>query len=122
MHGGLDLADVLNSLVGNIKAANTNKAESGSSALATFQDRMAAGLTSFTGPVLILLSQRDLTAQEFLEFTGSSSRWTGLLHRANVERHDFSDADHTFSTAESRDDVESRTVDWLRRMFPPQQR
>ena len=122
LRGGVDIAGALNSIAGNLKTANASQPTTGDSELAAFQDRMAAGLTSFAGPVLILLSERDLTAKEFLEFAGSSSRWTGLLDRANVERHNIPHADHTFSTAESREEADSRTLNWLRRMFPSEHR
>ena len=83
---------------------------------------MAAGLNSFSRPVLILLSEHDLTAREFLEFAGSNSSWAGLLARANIECNDIPHADHTFSTAGTREDAENRTLDWLRRKFPSELR
>ena len=122
VRGGVDIAGALNSVAGNLKTANASQEATRDTELAAFQDRMAAGLKTFAGPVLILLSERDLTAKEFLEFVGSSSRWTGLLGRANVERHDIPHADHTFSNAESREEVENRTLNWLRRMFPSELR
>ncbi len=91
-------------------APAANEAEPGA-----YQDRMAEGLRTFPGPVLLLLSGRDLTAREFLECVASRPRWSGLLDRSNVERHDLPDADHTFSTARWRDEVETRTLDWLGR-------
>ena len=81
----------------------------------TFQDRMVEALTRFAGPVLILLSERDLTAKEFLEYARSSERWQGALRRPNVERQEIGDADHTFASADWRREVESRTLDWLSR-------
>ncbi|HEV2221020.1 MAG TPA: hydrolase 1, exosortase A system-associated, partial [Casimicrobiaceae bacterium] len=64
-----------------------------------FQDRMASGLSTFAGPVLLLMSGRDLTAREFDEYASCHSRWKTLLASASVERRDFEDADHTFSSA-----------------------
>jgi exosortase A-associated hydrolase 1 len=116
--GGVNIAGALNSIVGNLKTANAKMSATLVAKSARFQDLMAAGLKSFAGPVLIILSERDLTAKEFLEFAGSNSRWTGLLARANIERHNIPHADHTFSTAESRVEAESRTLEWLRRKFP----
>ncbi len=76
---------------------------------------MASGLSAFAGPVLLLMSGRDLTAREFDEYTSSDTRWKALLARASVERRDFEDADHTFSSAAWRDGAEAATVDWVRR-------
>ncbi len=118
LRGGVDIAGALNSVAGNLKTANAKPAAAKVRKAAMFQDLMAAALNSFTRPVLILLSERDLTAREFLEFAGSNPRWTGLLARANIERHDIPGADHTFSTTGSREDVEGLTLQWLRRMFP----
>jgi exosortase A-associated hydrolase 1 len=83
----------------------------------TFQDRMATGLRTFGGPVLLILSGRDLTAKEFLDYGSSNPQWTGLLDRANVSRHDMNDADHTFSSERWRMEVETLALAWLRRSF-----
>jgi len=120
VRGGVNLTGALNSVVGNLKKANT--AASKASKSTSFQELMTAGMNSFAGPVLILLSEHDLTAKEFLEFAGTNSSWAVLLTRANIERKDIPHADHTFSTAGSRQDAEIRTLDWLRRMFPSELR
>lgn len=79
-----------------------------------FQVRMAQGLRTFEGPVLLLLSGGDLTAQEFRDHAATDPDWRGLLDRPNVTRFDFPEADHTFSTARDRADAEARTLQWLR--------
>ncbi len=113
VRGDVDLAGATATIAG--KLATARERESRASVGAVFQDRMADGLRTFAGPVLLLLSGRDLTAKEFLEYAHSNPRWKGLLDRANVERHDLADADHTFSTGRWRSEVETRTLDWLRR-------
>jgi uncharacterized protein len=80
-----------------------------------YQDRMAAGLAAFAGPVLLLMSGRDLTAREFDERSSMDARWKGPLGRGSVERRDFADADHTFSSGEWRDQAETATVEWIDR-------
>jgi exosortase A-associated hydrolase 1 len=79
-----------------------------------FQERMAAALRGFGKPVLIILSGQDLTAKEFCEYLASSASWRGLLDQNTVQRIDIADADHTFSTAKLREEVEARTIAWLR--------
>jgi exosortase A-associated hydrolase 1 len=81
----------------------------------SFQDRMASGLSTFAGPVLLILSGRDLTAREFEEYSSTDPRWKGLLARHSIERRDFDDADHTFSAKQWRDEVETATVEWIER-------
>ena len=74
---------------------------------------MAEGLTSFNGPVLLLLCNDDLTAREFLEYADSDRGWRGLLDRVNVERRNIAGADHTFSSARWRCEMETCTLAWL---------
>ena len=78
-----------------------------------FQTRMAQGLRVFSGPVLLILSGRDITAKEFLEFTAADPHWDGLLHGKRIIRHDLLESDHTFSTRQWRDQVATLTIDWI---------
>lgn len=78
-----------------------------------YQDRMARAWRQFEGPILLLLSGRDHTAQEFLEYSKSSGAWRGMTGLTRVCRVDLPDHDHTFSSAEGRDRVETHTLEWL---------
>jgi len=78
-----------------------------------FQARMADALRRFPGPVLFILSAQDVTGQEFgdwadAEFAGADWRvrqgWRCLTLAA---------ADHTFSSAAWRREVELATRGWL---------
>jgi len=113
--GGVSLAGAARSLVGSIAAASLRRRQRDGSIPAAFQDRMARGLEAFHGPVLIVSSENDLTAKEFVEFARSEPNWRLLLARKNVDRQDVCDADHTFSTARWRREVEDRTLAWIRR-------
>jgi exosortase A-associated hydrolase 1 len=79
----------------------------------SFQDRMAEGLKLFPGKVLLVLSGKDYTAKEFLEFTGTRADWQALINSARTCRNDIQDADHTFSSHAQRSLVECETVKWL---------
>lgn len=79
-----------------------------------FQRRMAGAWSKFDGGILLLLSGDDYTAKEFLEYAKMDVAWQGLLELASVVRHDLPRADHTFSTAQARIEVEVLTRDWLR--------
>jgi hypothetical protein len=86
-------------------------------AASIFQDRMAGGLQIFDGPVLLVLSGRDLTAKEFVDYGVSNPRWTGLLNRPNVSRHHMNEADHTFSSDRWRTELETLVLGWFRGSF-----
>jgi exosortase A-associated hydrolase 1 len=62
-----------------------------------FIERMRMGMEAFSGPVLLLLSERDLTAQEFVDHCAASREWSRLLTRPNVIVERLAGADHTFS-------------------------
>ncbi|MFG6457983.1 hydrolase 1, exosortase A system-associated [Roseateles sp. BYS96W] len=79
----------------------------------SFQDRMAAGLRGFDGPVLLILSGDDYTAKEFLEHVSHADNWAGLIHRPATTRVDLPGADHTFSSRQDANAVETVTCRWL---------
>ncbi len=79
----------------------------------SFQDRMAAGLRGFDGPVLLILSGDDYTAKEFLEHISHADNWAGLIHRPAITRVDLPGADHTFSSRQDANAVETVTCRWL---------
>lgn len=79
-----------------------------------FQIAMAAAWRAFPGPLLLVISERDLTAQEFLGHAASDAAWQGLLTQPRVSRCNLADADHTFSRASWRAVVEDQTLAWLR--------
>lgn len=81
--------------------------------LDSFQSRMALGWRYFSGRVLLILSGDDYTAKEFLGFVTNNSEWSGLLDSEKVTRVDIEQADHTFSTAVWRAEVEDATLAWL---------
>ncbi|MBS0508540.1 MAG: hydrolase 1, exosortase A system-associated [Proteobacteria bacterium] len=79
----------------------------------SFQERMAFGYQAFEGKILLILSQRDLTAQEFIEQASTHPWWQGALERPAVTRHDLVDADHTCSQPGQQQQLEDLTLAWL---------
>lgn len=75
-------------------------------------DRMAEGLARFRGRVLIILSGRDLTADEFRDTIRASPRWRRLMKEPRVSTHELAAADHTFSSAMWRSQVDAWTLQW----------
>jgi exosortase A-associated hydrolase 1 len=78
-----------------------------------YQQHMAAAWQRFGGPLLLVLSGDDYTAKEFLEFVAVDPAWHVALARPGLQRHDISDADHTFSTPASRERAEAVMLSWL---------
>lgn len=89
--------------------------EGSCSADASLPDRMAAGLQRFAGPVLLILSGKDLTAREFEDAAKLSPLWQALLQENRVTIERLPEADHTFSQAAWRRTVEQKTCDWLKK-------
>jgi hypothetical protein len=77
---------------------------------------MAEGLRRLRGEALLILSGQDYTAREFIDYSGAHAAWAELLKAGNVSRVDVPGADHTFSTAAWRVEVENETLRWLARV------
>ena len=111
LRGGVGVGGALRELAGKLRlsARHARVAAPGS----TFQARMADALRRYRGRVLLILSGADFTAKEFVEHAGADAAWSGLLQRANLRRLEIPAADHTFSTAAWRAQVEEATLAWL---------
>jgi exosortase A-associated hydrolase 1 len=79
-----------------------------------FQDRMALGWHRFPGALLLLLSECDLTAQEFVEHARSDPAWAGWDQRPGALTHTLAQADHTCSDPASARQLETLVLTWLR--------
>jgi len=88
--------------------------------LTDFRGAMLRGLERFDEPILLILSEEDLTAGEFVELTASEQRWSKAIARTNVTVRRLEGADHTFSSAEWRAAVETWTKTWLEQIVSAQ--
>lgn len=95
------------------QSTSESTAASTAAARAPFQQRMLRGLQSFGGPVLLLISGRDLTAREFCDLTLSQPEWQSVLRGARLSRTDLVEADHTFSAPAWKKEVEALCLRWL---------
>ncbi|MEN9537883.1 MAG: hypothetical protein RLZZ126_118 [Pseudomonadota bacterium] len=77
-----------------------------------FRSLMYRALTDFEGRVALLLSGRDYTAKEFLEWLALQPGGDDVLASPQLARYDFPLADHTFSSAQWRGKVEDTVVRW----------
>lgn len=75
--------------------------------------RVYESLKSFSGKCLIVLSGNDLTAVEFEGLLASNKKLSGLIKRRHFVIRRISKADHTFSRAVWKKEVEKITKEWL---------
>lgn len=106
LSGGVSVSG---SLGGLAKTAAATSA--GLSAAQDLPGRMAEDLRRWGGRALVMLSGRDYTAQEFDQALTGHAAWKRLGDQLEVQR--FGEADHTFSSARWRAEVERATIDWL---------
>jgi len=109
MHAEIDLARSIAALGKLVADAARPKREAGS-----LPERMEAGLRRFRGRVLLILSGKDLTADEFRGVVSRSERWKRLLAEARVTQRELPEANHTFSRREWRDQVARWTAEWVK--------
>ncbi|WP_338769341.1 hydrolase 1, exosortase A system-associated [Massilia sp. METH4] len=98
--------------------ANTVAAKPAMPAGPDLHARMLAGWQGFEGPILLITSGADLTAQEFLDMVKASRQWRKLLAAPRVQRRTLQAADHTFSRREWRDQVAAWTAQWVGETSP----
>jgi hypothetical protein len=79
----------------------------------TFQARMAQGWRALPGSILLLLSERDLTAQEFVEHANSSEARRGWEQTNVITKKTLAQADHTCASQQSQQAVELTTCLWV---------
>ncbi|MEQ8517267.1 MAG: hydrolase 1, exosortase A system-associated [Chromatocurvus sp.] len=75
-------------------------------------DEVAAGLTAFSGQVLLLISSDDYTASEF-EQAARNEPLRGAVQKSTVKRVALDGADHTFSKSEDNNRAIVETRDFL---------
>lgn len=78
-----------------------------------FQQRMADAWRRFPGPILLLMSENDYTADEFRGALDTDPIWQGASAHARLEQHAILGADHTMSATATRQSVEQLTLSWL---------
>nr|WP_315247527.1 hydrolase 1, exosortase A system-associated [uncultured Albidiferax sp.] len=102
----------LKGLAHNVRLSRS-KVSSGHADNRPFQQRMAIAWMQFGGRILLLLSDNDYTAKEFLEYASEDANWREAFHHMHLERHDLPHADHTFSDPAAQTQVERLTLQWI---------
>jgi exosortase A-associated hydrolase 1 len=122
LRGGV-AGKALRDLLANLRAAavgSGHTAQAGEAAAqqrVPFQLRMAQAWAAYPGAVLLLLSERDATAQEFGEFSRGDTTWRKAMQARPPQRVSLPGADHTCSQPAARRAVEAATLQWLRQKF-----
>ena len=107
-------------LARTVKTLFANPAEpAGSAAPKSFPARMAEACNGFDGGILLLLSENDYTAKEFLELAASDENWQRALSQPSLVREDLIDADHTLSEATHAQMMEQGVAAWLTAELQP---
>lgn len=75
--------------------------------------RLYDGLNRFRGRIFVILSENDLTAQEFGDLGKQSGEWERLMSAPRLQCHTLASANHTFSRRAWRDEVAAMTLHWL---------
>lgn len=76
-------------------------------------ERMQKSMQKYTGNMMIILSGKDLAAQEFLDLVKNDKQWNILSNRSQVQHAYLSDANHTFSANTWRKKVEELSCRWV---------
>lgn len=95
-------------------ARRSDPASAGGDNAASLPQRMLAGWKGFAGPILLITSGNDLTAREFLDLEQADAGWRRCLAEPRVQRRMLLEADHTFSRAAWRAQVEDWTATWIK--------
>lgn len=114
--GGVNFAQSLTSFFRTIRRAGAppDAAPPGTENLPGL---FGGGLARHRGPVLVMLSGNDQTAEEFRLAIKKPGPLRSVMQDSRVTQVDIAGADHTLSTAEWRDRASVLTLDWLRRHF-----
>lgn len=112
--GGVDFVGSIASLFGNVARAARRPRMSEARG---FIDAMRLGLQRFTGPVLIVQSGRDLTAEEFRTLCSRDEVWHEAILRESITVVNMAEADHTFSRELHLDQFNNDCGRWLSRTF-----
>jgi exosortase A-associated hydrolase 1 len=81
-----------------------------------FVEKMRHALATYSGPVLILISDRDLTAREFQDVCNEHPGWAAASRRSGVSSVVIDDSDHTFSSRDALNRASAIALGWLQRL------
>lgn len=110
--GRLGMVRAISGFINTLRQARRTETDGGSTVV-PYQVRMARGAKAFPGRILLILSGNDYTAWEFADTARQSPVWTDVMAGRRVTRAEVAEADHTFSSAAWRAEVERLTLEWI---------
>ncbi len=116
MSGKWNMAQSVTSLGGSVRSSVSAADSDQPSQDEHFLAPMLKGFTEFSGKTLLLLSGRDLTAQEFVDLCKADRNWKRASKRTSVTVVEFPTADHTLSTKADLSSVCDECISWLKKI------
>ena len=110
LRGEMHVVAALRGFLADVRKARTPGSRR---ATETLPERVRRSFAAFSGPVLLILSGRDLTAGEFAACAGEPD-WLPIISRPGYRRVDLPEADHTFSRRQWQDAMSTACAEWLR--------
>lgn len=104
----------LKGLAGSVRSARGDSASTEHG----FQHRMALGWQCFAGPILLIISEADLTGREFEDAAAREPAWQAAMRKRPPHRVLLPGADHTCAVPGSKAQAEQAVIAWLERAFP----
>ena len=108
LRGGVG-AKALADLLSDLRLAQRDH----TAAHASFQERMAKAWREFNAEILLLISEDDITGQEFIDTVQKDPMWTGCLQREGLTQVNMAHADHTCAKPEADKALSLQTQTWL---------
>ena len=102
--------NAVGALLNNLRAARTTEA----APQASFQKRMAKTCLEFSGETLVLISESDITGQEFLNTLKHDPLWAGCLARKNIRLVSLPYADHTCAAPAADQALQNAVITWIK--------
>ncbi len=78
-----------------------------------FTELMLSGFKKFQGQILLVMSGKSLTSEEFDVLVANSPEWQKAYKSASITRADIAEADQAFSTIEARNALLKAARIWL---------
>jgi exosortase A-associated hydrolase 1 len=116
LSGGFNPVKSAGELATSVATASRSSGDPQAAARTSFIGRMLAGFSAFSAPVLVLISERDLTAQEFTDLCARDRKWRAAMARRHVNVVKIDGADHTFSTRAALESATQQCASWLTRL------
>jgi uncharacterized protein len=110
-------ASALTGLWANLRLAWAGTPATSVTSAGPYPQRMARAWSGFAGAILLMLSERDLTAQEFTDFSTSDPLFKQALQARPPTAVTLPDADHTCSSPAAQRAAEDSTARWLASSF-----